>query len=104
MGVAGSGGEDTMLKHAATLALITFAIFGAALAGPARAADDDPWPDLKTAIFGDKPVADGGAFMRVEAPARAYDAAVVPVTIRFDRERMPAGRVRAITLVIDKNP
>lgn len=88
-----------MLKHA-ILALIALT----ALAAPARAADDDPWPDLKTAIFGDKPVADGGAFMRVEAPARAYDAAVVPVTIRFEREHMPAGRVRTITLVIDKNP
>lgn len=87
-----------MPKHAAALILVTLL----ALAGPARA--EDPWPDLKTAIFGDKAVADGSAFMRVEAPQRAYDAAVVPVTVRFDRERMPAGRIRAVTLVVDKNP
>ncbi|WP_026869703.1 quinoprotein dehydrogenase-associated SoxYZ-like carrier [Inquilinus limosus] len=87
-----------MPKHAATLILVTLL----ALAGPARA--DDPWPELQTAIFGDKPVADGSAFMRVEAPQRAYDAAVVPVTVRFDREHMPAGRIRAVTLVVDKNP
>ncbi|WP_225772935.1 quinoprotein dehydrogenase-associated SoxYZ-like carrier [Inquilinus sp. Marseille-Q2685] len=87
-----------MPKHAAALILAALL----ALAGPARA--EDPWPDLKTAIFGDKAVADGSAFMRVEAPQRAYDAAVVPVTIRFDREHRPAGRIRAVTLVVDKNP
>jgi sulfur-oxidizing protein SoxY len=90
-----------MLKHAAALALIALATLGT---GTARAADDDPWPDLKTAIFGDKAIADGSAFMAVEAPARAYDAAIVPVTIRFDPEHMPAGKITAITLVIDKNP
>ncbi|WP_186002805.1 quinoprotein dehydrogenase-associated SoxYZ-like carrier [Mycobacterium sp. KBS0706] len=88
-----------MPKHAAALILVALL----ALAGPARA-DDDPWPDLKTAIFGDRPVADGSAFMRVEAPQRAYDAAVVPVTIRFDGGHMPPGRIRAVTLVVDKNP
>jgi sulfur-oxidizing protein SoxY len=89
-----------MPKH--TLIALT-ALAGLLLAAPAFAADDDPWPDLKTAIFGDKPVADGSAFMRVEAPQRAYDAAIVPVTVRFDGGHMP-GRIRAVTLVVDKNP
>lgn len=92
-----------MPKHAAALALSALMAL-IALSAPARAADDDPWPDLKTAIFGDKAVADGSGFMRVEAPQRAYDAAVVPVTVRFDGGHMPAGRIRAVTLVIDKNP
>ena len=95
-----------MLKHAAALALIALATLstGAARAAPVQSNGDDPWPDLKTAIFGDKAIADGSAFMAVEAPARAYDAAIVPVTIRFDPAHMPAGRVTAITLVVDKNP
>lgn len=87
------------LAQAGVLVLIALA----APDGTARA-EDDPWPDLKAAIFGDKTIADGSGFMRVEAPERAYDAAIVPVAIRFDRERMPEGRIRAITLVIDKNP
>lgn len=91
-----------MPKYAAALALSALMTL-MVLCGPALAADDDPWPDLKTAIFGDKPVADGSSFMRVEAPQRAYDAAIVPVTIRFDGGHMP-GRIRAVTLVVDKNP
>ena len=35
-----------------------------------------------------RPIADGGAILAIEAPYRAEDAAVVPVTIRI----MPAGR------------
>ncbi len=91
-----------MQRHAAALALSALTTL-IALSAPARAADDDPWPDLKTAIFGEKAVADGSGFMRVEAPQRAYDAAVVPVTVRFDGGHMP-GKVRAVTLVVDKNP
>lgn len=71
---------------------------------PAAHADyDDPWPDLQEAIFPGKTLADGATFMRIEAPDRAYDAALVPVHVIFDASRLPAA-VQSLTLVVDKNP
>jgi sulfur-oxidizing protein SoxY len=70
----------------------------------ATADDGDAWPDLRTALFADKPINDASAFLRLEAPQRAYDAAVVPLDMKFDKQKMGDLVVRDITLVIDKNP
>jgi len=70
----------------------------------ARADDGDAWSDLHTLIFADKPIKDASAFLQLEAPKRAYDAAVVPLEIKFDRQKMGNLVVQDITLVIDKNP
>lgn len=70
----------------------------------ASADDGDAWPDLHTTLFADKPIKDASAFLHLEAPARAYDAAVVPLEIKFDRSKMAGLVVQDITLVIDKNP
>jgi sulfur-oxidizing protein SoxY len=67
-------------------------------------AGEDVWPDLQTAIFADREIADGSGFMHLEAPMRAADAAVVPLEIKFDPARMAGMTVKTITLVIDKNP
>jgi sulfur-oxidizing protein SoxY len=64
----------------------------------------DPWPDLVTNVFNDRPIEDGTGVLSLEAPTRAEDAALVPITIRSE---LPAGsdlRVQKITLVIDENP
>lgn len=77
-----------------------------ALAAPALAASgDDPerqarWTDLRQSIFGDRQVLPGGELITIEAPARALDASLVPITLRTtDKER-----VTTIHLVIDDNP
>ncbi len=68
----------------------------------ARAADSDPWPDLANQIFDDRRIADGSAVLAIDAPYRADDAAMVPITLRT---LPPAGgRVHGITVVIDQNP
>src|ERR1700754_747999 len=72
--------------------------------GMAVAAEPDPWPDLASQIFKDRPLADGTGIVAIEMPARAEDAAIVPLTVRA---ALPAGdprRVNAITVVIDENP
>jgi sulfur-oxidizing protein SoxY len=64
----------------------------------------DPWPDLVRDVFDNRPLADGNAFLAVDMPYRAEDAAIVPVTLRA---KLPAGdgrSIKAITLVIDENP
>lgn len=88
-------------------AALCLLVLGFALPGPARAEPTEAervarWADLRHAIFGDRSVEDAGDLVAIDAPARAEDAAVVPVTIRVD-ERFAPG-VRALYLVIDDNP
>ncbi len=88
-----------------TVSTIAFAAGLALCAAQVAAADnDDPWPDLARNVFDGRPLADGKGLIAVEMPARAEDAAIVPVTLRTT---LPAGDTRvpkAFTLVIDENP
>lgn len=80
-----------------------FAVGGLlALNAPARAEYEDIWPDLKSSVFGATDIASEDGVITLEAPVRAEDAALVPITIR-----LPAGMastVKKVTLVADKNP
>lgn len=85
------------------LKLGTFAL-GLALAigaAPAAMAGDEPWPDIRQDVFADKAIADGDGLVLLDAPYRAEDAAIVPLTIRIPAA---AGEVKSLTLVVDKNP
>lgn len=64
----------------------------------------DPWPDLVTNVFDDRPMLDGAGVLSLEAPVRAEDAAIVPLTIRSELATGSELRIRKITLVIDENP
>jgi sulfur-oxidizing protein SoxY len=87
------------------LALLMAATFAHAGAPSiALAAADDPWPELARDIFNGRTLEDGSGLITLDAPYRAEDAAIVPLTVRAT---LPAGdtrRVEAITIVIDKNP
>ena len=62
-------------------------------------ADNDRWRELAAQIFDGRSLDDGAALLAVDAPARAEDAAVVPVEIR-----VLARHIHRISLVIDGNP
>ena len=81
-------------------------IAGVLLAGmtPALSAANDPWPGLVQDIFNNRPMNDGSAVIGIEMPARAEDAAIVPVTLRTRLSPGDSRQVRSITLVIDQNP
>jgi sulfur-oxidizing protein SoxY len=64
----------------------------------------DSWASIAPQIFGDRAIADGGAVLAIEAPFRAEDAALVPITLRSLLAQDDTRRVRAFTLVIDENP
>ena len=75
------------------------------IAPPLRAAEDDAdraarWSDLKQMVFGDREVGDAGTAVSLDAPARAMDAALVPITITIDS---PA-HVKTLYLTVDGNP
>ncbi|WP_374368500.1 quinoprotein dehydrogenase-associated SoxYZ-like carrier [Dongia sp.] len=74
------------------------------LCGTEARAEDDLWSDLKMALFPDKVIENGAAFMRMTAPERAHDAAIVPVQIDFDRAHMQGITLSTLTLIVDKNP
>jgi sulfur-oxidizing protein SoxY len=72
---------------------------------PAAAAESyDPWPGLAQDIFNSRAMNDGAGLIAIEMPARAEDAAIVPVTLRATLPPGDIRRVVAITLVIDQNP
>ncbi len=99
-----------MKPFAAALALsLSLSVPAAAwLTGPAQAAgasDTDAerlarWQEIRTSIFGDKAVAETDSLIKVDAPARALDAALVPITLTMPEK----DRIAAIHLVIDDNP
>jgi sulfur-oxidizing protein SoxY len=83
---------------------------GAALAANNMSPADDPaastvWKKVRASLFESRPIeAARDQLLTLEVPARAVDAAVVPVAVRT---RLPAGStlyVRKVYLVIDANP
>jgi sulfur-oxidizing protein SoxY len=82
-------------------ALLTCAIGSSIEAGSAA---EDRWPGLANDAFKGRPLEDGTGLLALDMPARAEDAAIVPITIRAT---LPAGdprRVTGVTIVIDQNP
>ncbi len=81
-------------------------VAGALGSHPAAAATDgeEAWRDIRAALFEDRPIADANGIIRLEAPYRAYDAAIVPISIDAEFAQTPARYIKSITLIIDENP
>jgi sulfur-oxidizing protein SoxY len=77
-------------------------LLGSVLA--AAPAGQDPWPGLAAQIFPGRALEDGSTLLTIDAPYRAEDAAVVPVTMQTTLAAVDPRQVRRITLVIDANP
>ncbi len=91
------------MRRAISAFLFALLAFGAAArAEPTEAERAARWSDLKHAIFGDRVVEDAGDRVAIDAPARAEDAAIVPVAIRVAQTLAP--EIRGLYLVIDNNP
>jgi sulfur-oxidizing protein SoxY len=74
-------------------------------ASAARAEETDVnrlarWHDVAAAVFGGRSVTDRSGLVQIDAPPRAMDAALVPITITIE----PQAKVVGLTLVIDDNP
>lgn len=82
---------------------LTAAFLLTAPVAPALAAEDN-WPSIRDALFQDRELLDGAGVIALEAPARAEDAAVVPVTIKALVPQAPERWIKALHLVIDNNP
>ncbi len=66
-----------------------------------QAVDSERWPMLKEAYFGDTPIVTSDSVISLAAPARAHDAATVPVVVKaVDKGR----QVKQVYLFVDMNP
>jgi sulfur-oxidizing protein SoxY len=90
-----------MLKPFAAM-LVVFVLF----AQPGRAQQETDadraarWQDLKHAVYGDRVMQDGAGVVALEAPARALDASLVPITVTLDG----TDPVKSVAILIDGNP
>ena len=82
-------------------ALLAFAFAAPALAQEAPMVPSPTWDEIRVDVVGDGPILDGAGLFRLEAPARAEDAAIVPVHIT-QAEGTPT--ITRLTLVVDENP
>lgn len=80
-------------------------LVGAVIAGvplTLARADDDPWPGLHQDVFKNRPIIEEDGLVTLEAPMRAEDAALVPLTVKIGRDNGPTPV--SLTLLVDKNP
>jgi sulfur-oxidizing protein SoxY len=97
------------LRRSVATLLVAAAAGGAlvGLTGPAAAqqsmaGSEKIWAALKGDVLGDRPILLDTGLIRIEAPKRAQDAAIVPVDIYIDPAK--ASGVKKVTMVIDVNP
>lgn len=71
--------------------------------------NEEMWADLKTDLYDDRKINKTATWLKMEAPYRAHDAALVPITIKAKLPN-PEGKetsqkfIKTLTLVIDNNP
>jgi sulfur-oxidizing protein SoxY len=93
-------------------ALLLIAAAGAAAPALAQLkSGDNPeaspnWQRVRGPLFGDRPIrtADADRVIALDAPARAHDAAIVPIAIRAQFAQSAERSIRRVWLVIDNNP
>ncbi len=65
------------------------------------------WPTLKVEYFGDRAASileDADDWLTIEAPKRAEDAAIVPITIKSTLKPTADKYIKSIHFIIDNNP
>ncbi len=95
-----------VLQFLAALLLTLAAILSyvaAAQAQQTMASSERIWSGLRGDVFGEREIVTDTGLVRIVAPKRAQDAAIVPVDIYLDPSRAPDG-VKAVTMIIDANP
>jgi sulfur-oxidizing protein SoxY len=82
--------------------LILVALAGLPLSAHANSSLPETWPTIRADLFAARPIFEGQGVLELEAPVRAEDAALVPITVRMPAAQ--AGNVKSLTLVVDHNP
>ncbi|MCJ2084498.1 quinoprotein dehydrogenase-associated SoxYZ-like carrier [Methylobacterium sp. E-005] len=94
---------QTLSSLALGLAVATTALTPVAWAAGASDTDQERaarWQEIAKSIFGDRQIAQTDSLVKIDAPARALDAALVPITLTMPND----GQIKAVSLIIDDNP
>jgi sulfur-oxidizing protein SoxY len=67
-------------------------------------AQSDSWAALAPQVFGDRAIHDGSSVLGIDAPYRAEDAALVPISLHSLLKPDDPRQICSITLLIDENP
>lgn len=70
----------------------------------AKADDYERWDSVREVYFPGRAVEDGSDFLSLEAPYRAQDAALVPITVKAALPADAGWSIKTMTLLIDGNP
>ena len=84
-----------------TLWPATLLVLAALVPHPVRA-DDTAWAQIHAGLFQTRAIENDGQSVKLFAPRRADDAALVPIRIFIAGEHVP--NARALTLIVDENP
>ncbi|MEO1206019.1 MAG: quinoprotein dehydrogenase-associated SoxYZ-like carrier [Pseudomonadota bacterium] len=94
---------QTYAVAVAAAALVTLAAGSAALADGTSIEDQEIWKSIATDLYGDNAkITETDTQISLDAPYRALDAAIVPLKMTIPAEW--SGKVKRLTLVVDKNP
>ncbi len=67
--------------------------------------NENRWPSIRDFIWDNNPVIhDGTGVIELEAPVRAYDAAVVPISMKVLIPQTDEHFIKSLFLIIDNNP
>lgn len=72
--------------------------------GGAKPDDYERWDAVREVYFPGRTIEDGSAFLSLDAPYRAQDAALVPVTVKAALPSDAEWSIKTLTLLIDGNP
>jgi sulfur-oxidizing protein SoxY len=90
------------LFNIVTVMLVTLTLSSVAYSATPK---EPLWPSLKVAYFGDKPIEENAdKLLVIEAPKRAEDAAIVPISIKSLVPQTSERYIKNIHIIIDNNP
>ena len=94
-----------MFKPQLKLLLISLSFTFFSLSTQAATPHEPTWPTLKTAYFGDREIRENANdLLVIEAPKRAEDAAIVPVSVKSLFSQTTDKYIKNIHIIIDNNP
>ncbi|MBX9962733.1 MAG: quinoprotein dehydrogenase-associated SoxYZ-like carrier [Burkholderiales bacterium] len=93
------------MKHAVVVLCWVGLVMNASAATADADAAPDIWALVRTSLFGDRPIHEpADDVVRLRVPARAADAAVVPLAVSLGSAQSDDRYVKALYVVIDRNP